>query len=113
MALGQFDPNAVVFNPTNITVGVTAVPLATSSSLAARFTLVASATNNIYIGNSTVSTTKGIPIAKGTAINFGAEHLIDQKVRGFDLGRIYIIATSASQVTTLMTYNRSGGHGAY
>lgn len=110
MAKGGFDPMAIIPIVSNITVGTaanTVTQLKSSSVLAAKFTIVAPPAKAIFIGNSSVSTTKGIPLAAGTAMTFGETKLgaVDQTI-GYDLGRWYIICTAASQVATLVIYGK-------
>lgn len=110
MAKGGFDPMAIIPIVSNITIGTaanTVTQIKNSSVLAAKWTVVAPPATKCYIGNSSVSATKGIPLAAGTSTTFGPDKLAaaDQTL-GYDLGRWYLICTAASQVATLVIYGK-------
>lgn len=113
MATGGFDPNCIVPVASNITVGTSAVQLKTSSTLAVKFTIVAPPANKLYIGDSTVSATKGIVLAAGGSATFGPDNLIHEQAVSHDLGRYYIICTAAAQVATLVIYSHGGTNKPY
>ncbi len=110
MAKGMFDPMCIIPIVSNITVGTAAnvvVNIKSSSQLAAKFTLVAPPANALYIGNSSVSTTKSIKLAAGTSMTFGETKLAArEQVVSYDLGRWYLLTTAASQVATLLVYGK-------
>lgn len=110
MAKGGFDPMAIVPIVSNITIGTaanTVTNIKTSSVLAVKFTIVAPPATKIYIGNSSVSSTKGIPLAAGASATFGPDHLVPNSTPiSYDLGRFYLICTAASQVATLVIYGK-------
>lgn len=109
MATGMWNPNAIVLVSSNINVGTTAVPLKSSSQLSVKFTIVAPPGNKMYVGDSSVTATKGIIVPAASSITFGPEEIIGahQKV-SYDLGGMYIICTATSQVATLLIYEKSG-----
>ena len=110
MAKGGFDPMAIIPIVTNITIGTaanTVTQIKSSSVLAAKFTIGAPPAKDCYIGNSSVSTTKGIKIAAGTSMSFGETKLAaNDQCLSYDLGRWYLICTAASQVATLLIYGK-------
>lgn len=105
MATGSFNlaivPRATAFN-----VGTAAARIVASSSLALHFTLVAPPINTvrIYIGQSSVSRTTGIPLAAGSVISFGPEKLHEDRSHSFDLAEFWAVATGASQVGAIVQY---------
>lgn len=110
MAKGGFDPICVVPIVSNITIGTaanTVTQIKSSSVLSAKFILVAPPATKMYVGNSSVSATKGIPIAAGASMTFEASHLLKNDATiSYDLGRFYLICTAASQVATLVIYGK-------
>ena len=116
MSRGAYDPNAIYPIVTNINLSTSAngvVAVKTSTSLAVKFTLVAPPSTAMYLGNSSVSSTKGIPIAAGASVTFGPDKMIDRKAVSYDLGRFWLACTAASKVATLVVYGRSGGAGPF
>lgn len=111
MAKGGFDPIAIVPIVSNITIGTAAnvvTNIKSSSVLAVKWTITAPPGKACYLGNSSVSSTKGIPIAAGTSLTFGPDQMIsNNQPVGYDLGRWYLICTSASQVATLTIYGKN------
>lgn len=110
MAKGGFDPMAIVPIVSNITVGTaanTVINIKSSSVACIKWTIVAPPGKAIYIGNSSVSSTKGIPLSAGTSATFGPDHLVPNSTPiSYDLGRWYLICTAASQVATLVIYGK-------
>lgn len=110
MAKGGFDPVCIVPIVSNITIGTaanTVTNIKNSSVLSVKFTVVAPPATRIFIGNSTVSATKGIPLAAGSSVTFGPDGVIgDRTAVSYDLGRWYLICTAASQVATLVIYGK-------
>lgn len=110
MAKGGFDPMAIIPIVSNITIGTaanTVTNIKSSSVLAVKWTIVAPPGKAIYIGNSSVSTTKGIPLAAGTSVTFGPDEVIGRSIpMEYDLARWYLICTAASQVATLVIYGK-------
>lgn len=110
MAKGGFDPMAIVPIVSNITIGTaanTVTNIKSSSVLSTKWTIVAPPATKCYIGNSSVSSTKGIPLTAGTSITFGETKLAaNDQCLSYDLGRWYLICTAASQVATLVIYGR-------
>lgn len=110
MAKGGFDPMCIIPIVSNITIGTaanTVTNIKSSSVLAAKFTIVAPPATKCYIGNSSVSSTKGIPLAAGASVTFGADKIVAKnQTIGYDLARWYLICTVASQVATLIIYGK-------
>lgn len=110
MSKGGFDPMAIIPIVSNITIGTaanTVTQIKNSSILSVKFTVVAPPAKACYIGNSSVSSTKGIPIAAGTSMTFGETMPIGRSIPiEYDLGRWYLICTAASQVATLVIYGK-------
>lgn len=110
MAKGGFDPMVIVPIVSNITIGTaanTVTNIKSSSVMAVKFTVTAPPATKIYIGNSSVSATKGIPLAAGASVTFGPDNLVPNDTPiSYDLGRWYLICTAASQVATLTIYGK-------
>lgn len=99
MATGAF-PNAAVPKSFQVTVGTTPTRLRTSSSLAARFTVIAT-TQKIYIGDSSVSTTRGIPIALASSKDFEEYKKDGTLTYDYDLAHFWAVATASISVTVI------------
>jgi hypothetical protein len=111
MAKGGFDPIAIVPIVSNITIGTAAnvvTNIKSSSVAAVKFIVVAPPASKCYLGNSSVSSTKGIPIAAGATLTLDSFYPTGQnKPISYDLGRWYLICTTASQVATVVIYGKT------
>lgn len=107
MATGSFS-NALTPNSASVAVGTTAVRLSSSSALSARFTLIASNANTVrvYVGDSAVTATRGIPLTAGNTKDFGMDKMFGDQTSDYDLASFWAVATAAAQVLTVLTYKK-------
>jgi hypothetical protein len=98
--------NVLIPKSSNISVQTSASRIKSSSVLAVKFTLIASAANTktIYIGDSSVSATRAIPLTAGQSLTFGETKYNDHKSYSYDIGQFWAMATASSQVVTVMLF---------
>lgn len=106
--------NSIQLQLTNVTVGVSAVALNTSALQVSKFTVSNPNTGSLFIGDSTVSSTKyTAKLSAGSNITFGETKIIQNQTSTYDLANIFVRATAAAQVATLTTYVKALTGGAF
>lgn len=74
----------------------TAVPLTATSKLVASLAIDASAnnTNNVYVGDDTVTSTTGLPLKAEKAVSYELQNDANGKMMEIDLNEVYLDADS-------------------
>jgi hypothetical protein len=103
MATGAFS-KAIVPKSFTVSVGTSPTRLKSSSTLAVKFTVVGLASNKLSIGDSSVSITRGIPIAAGSSKDFQETKPVSDMTYSYDLSHVWAVCTAASQTVTVMTF---------
>lgn len=107
MATGAF-VNAIVPKSFQVTVSTSPVRLKSSSSLATKFTVIAT-TQKVYIGDSSVSTTRGIPIALASSQTFDEFKKDGMLSADYDLAHWWAITTASISVTVINYVKQKDG----
>lgn len=108
MATGAF-VNAAVPKSFQVTVGTTPTRLKTSSSLSSKFVVIAPAAQKIYLGDSSVASTRGIPVASGTTYLLEEYKKENTQSYDYDLAHFWAIATASVSVTVISYVKQKDG----
>lgn len=115
MAVGGFNPNCIVPVTAQVTVGTSAVQIKNSSTLAVKFSLSNPGSAALYIGDSSVATTRFlVKLTGGSTVTFGPDEVVGGRQKeSYDLAGFYARASAANQTATLTIYSKGGGNGPF
>lgn len=88
-----------------VTTAGTRVPLSASTKLVASLAIDAYAnnTNNLYVGDETVSSTNGLPLKPEKAVSYELQNDANGKMMEIDLSEVYLDADSSGNYA-IITY---------
>lgn len=109
MATGNFQ-SALCTDSFAVSVGTAAVALSTAANglLIHSFTIQAATANSgtIYIGGPDVSSSNGVALAAGDALSFDLLKPVRMETEMYDLSKVYVAASVASQAVRVLTIIR-------